>query len=1131
MSFKILCWNVEGLCSKFSEPGFLQYLADFEVCCLMETFTSDDFDSSVHFKDCHVIHSPALKLSHRGRRSGGVLVVVRKSLRAKISQIVCEKDNTVIFRLKFSHPAQDLIVICVYIPPKDSPYYKNKSVKCNITMLEEELFRLQTEYPSASLLICGDFNARTGDWNLHCEQDDDQDMFSDVCSCHDYVFHRRSQDSGKNHFGDILINLCKMYHLCILNGSVGDDRSGHFTNFSQHGCSVIDYGLLRVNSFNLPINLRVGTQTHSSHMPIEIGIGAHPSIGFKANQTETVCKLIWNPDRIADVKANVETNGFKDSIEKASELIVTDIDSALNMFVQTLLLNAAPMQRTIVVKSGAMRNRFTWFDSECRHSKWVAKEALRIFRKSGSRSHRERYVHLRNQYKTLLRQKKSVYYKTSCETLLSSIKDSSKFWSLVKKAACQNMQQSQIVIEQWRCHFQRLFTRNIRPGVLMETSPYIVHDELDAPISEAEVRCALARMSSTKAPGLDDIPGGYLKLCGGKIIPFLTDLFRKIYDTQYFPRSWSQSIIIPIYKAGDKSDPMNYRGISLLSNISKLFMSILTNRLRMWAEEENKFSYEQAGFRMGHSTTDHIFTLHSIALKTVYGEGRGKLYAAFVDFEKAFDSVDRSCLWMVLGKLGLSTKFLSMLKAVYSQVEACVRSGGIMSDTFNCPVGVKQGSVESPLIFCLYISYVADFIRANGKHGVQLLPGTQELFCLLFADDIVLLSTTPIGLQRQLDSLNTSSHHLGLNVNRMKTKVMVFRRGGFLGRRERWTVDGQNLEVVNQYRYLGFVFTTKLSMSKALDSQIVKAKQKTLHLLRTMRNLHTQSATVFFKLYDAQILPTLLYASPIWGWTRRENVEVAHVFACKRFLSVDSGSPNCMCYGELGRYPVFIAAILQAAKYWLRLCNMSESRIPKQAYLMLMKSNISEGIDWARSVAKCLSELGFGYIWTNGGTANERGFLKSLKQRLRDCYLQEWNSKLGRSSRFDFFKSFKTSFQCEPYLSYINVRKFRDSFIRFRLGCNSLKINARPNKEACADTKCPVCQVIENESHFLIHCKMYDDIRQKYLSRHIDRSIFSSVTYLFTGKEVQRTRDVAMFIFYAFRRRKEVLSGYNENSF
>jgi len=138
---------------------------------------------------------------------------------------------------------------------------------------------------------------------------------------------------------------------------------------------------------------------------------------------------------------------------------------------------------------------------------------------------------------------------------------------------------------------------------------------------------------------------------------------------------------------------------------------------------------------------------------------------------------------------------------------------------------VKQASVESPIILCLYISYIADYVRTHGKHGVQFLSGKSERFALLFADDIVLLSTTPAGLQRQLDSLSNVSRRLGLTVNTGKIKVMVFRRGGFLGRGERWSLDDKMLEVVNSYKYIGFVFTTKLSTTTALDSP-TESKEK-----------------------------------------------------------------------------------------------------------------------------------------------------------------------------------------------------------------------------------------------------------------------------------------------------------------
>ena len=96
------------------------------------------------------------------------------------------------------------------------------------------------------------------------------------------------------------------------------------------------------------------------------------------------------------------------------------------------------------------------------------------------------------------------------------------------------------------------------------------------------------------------------------LLPCLHDIVNKNFDTADFPEVWTRAAIVPIFKSGDKNDKKNYRGISLLSVSSKVFMSVLQARLMMWTETNNLIAYEQVGFRMDHSTTDHIFTLHQI---------------------------------------------------------------------------------------------------------------------------------------------------------------------------------------------------------------------------------------------------------------------------------------------------------------------------------------------------------------------------------------------------------------------------------------------------------------------------------------------------------------------------------------
>jgi hypothetical protein len=275
-----------------------------------------------------------------------------------------------------------------------------------------------------------------------------------------------------------------------------------------------------------------------------------------------------------------------------------------------------------------------------------------------------------------------------------------------------------------------------------------------------------------------------------------------LFENGIFPEDWSKSVIIPLFKKGDHNVIDNYRGISLLCIISKVFTFVLNNRLCLWIEKEKKITEEQAGFRKGYSTIDHIFTLVSMIKKQVYGQGKGKLYVCFVDYLKAYDSVDRNSLWSVLQRVKLSTKMFRMLKSMYKTVQSCVRWQEDFSNFFECPSGLKQGCILSGINFSLLIHEVAHAVNCNGKHGVQILPGLQEFFLLFFADDICLISTTPAGLQNQINNLQTASESLGLSVNLDKTKVMVFRKGERLSKYEKWFYNGMNIEIVNKYIYI-----------------------------------------------------------------------------------------------------------------------------------------------------------------------------------------------------------------------------------------------------------------------------------------------------------------------------------------
>jgi len=275
-----------------------------------------------------------------------------------------------------------------------------------------------------------------------------------------------------------------------------------------------------------------------------------------------------------------------------------------------------------------------------------------------------------------------------------------------------------------------------------------------------------------------------LKLSGNNTVPFLTRCFNKVFTDGTYPEEWTRAVIIPLHKKGDLENPDNYRGISLLSVISKCYTYVLNTRMKEWMEENEKIIELQAGFRHGYSTADHIFTLSAIVEKCLSKKG-GKLYVAFVDLQKAFDSVHRVSLFESLVRAGLSGTFLNALKAMYLSVVSCVRVNNLNTEFFNCPFGLKQGCILSPGLFSMFINEIAVELSNVGQHGMQLQPGKLELFLLLFADDLALLSSTAIGLQNPLNQLSRMCEERLLKISIEKTKVMVFRKGGHLGKKKR----------------------------------------------------------------------------------------------------------------------------------------------------------------------------------------------------------------------------------------------------------------------------------------------------------------------------------------------------------
>ena len=158
----------------------------------------------------------------------------------------------------------------------------------------------------------------------------------------------------------------------------------------------------------------------------------------------------------------------------------------------------------------------------------------------------------------------------------------------------------------------------------------------------------------------------------------------------------------PIHKGGTKDDPSNYRGITLLNTVGKIFTSIVNSRLTEWAEKQLLIPESQFGFRKNRNTTDCIFIMNTLIEISI--AHKVPLYVCFVDFRKAFNSVDHTMLWTKLIKLGISEQLLEILQSMYSTATSSVTlSTYEVTHQFPCKKGVRQGCNLSPLLFIIII--------------------------------------------------------------------------------------------------------------------------------------------------------------------------------------------------------------------------------------------------------------------------------------------------------------------------------------------------------------------------------------------------------------------------------------------
>jgi len=299
--------------------------------------------------------------------------------------------------------------------------------------------------------------------------------------------------------------------------------------------------------------------------------------------------------------------------------------------------------------------------------------------------------------------------------------------------------------------------------------------------------------------------------------------------------------------------------------MGKIFVKVMNRRFVEWSDRAKLLPDEQAGFRRGHSTMDNVLVLDTIVQERLK-RGR-KTYCAMVDLRQAYDRVNREALWFKLSKMGVSERFLGLMKSMYKNSVFSIKNGtaATVSKAVESRSGVLQGAQNSAALF---IHYVADLGRTiselEGSHAP--LVGNKEIPCLFFADDICFLSSSVLGLQRMLNSLEKYCAEWNLEVNVKKTKAIVFKKGAKLAKFEKWRYAGEPIEVVRKFNYLGMNFAFNGKWNGHIEEKIRKLNPASRKLLRLGYGIKDCPLKLSLRLFDTLITSSALYGAEVLAW-------------------------------------------------------------------------------------------------------------------------------------------------------------------------------------------------------------------------------------------------------------------------
>jgi hypothetical protein len=368
-------------------------------------------------------------------------------------------------------------------------------------------------------------------------------------------------------------------------------------------------------------------------------------------------------------------------------------------------------------------------------------------------------------------------------------------------------------------------------------------------IELADIETALSQINANKGAGDDKIPPSFVKSCADGLKSPLYHIFNLSLTTGIFPSKWKNSFLVPIFKAGKRTDIGNYRGVAILSCFAKLFEVLVYSRL--FFSVKSVITPSQHGFVSGRSTVTNLIEFTSFILNHL--EDGIQIDAIYTDFSKAFDKINHRLLLRKLSRLGFGGSFLKWIASYLSDRKQYVKTCGCKSRLISVKSGVPQGSHLGPLLFILFINDITSCFKS--------------LRFLLYADDLKVFFPVRSdedyhNAQLELNTLSQWCENNLMRLNLSKCKVITYSRARTTMRFD-YVLSNHTLERVESIRDLGILLDPKLDFRLHVDELIVRASRMLGYVRRVGKEF--KDPYTLKTLYISFVRTLLDYGSCIWS--------------------------------------------------------------------------------------------------------------------------------------------------------------------------------------------------------------------------------------------------------------------------